>query len=112
MKTEKLIGLGLAAFVVYELWKRQQPPQVYAIQTDSTSNIPVWTQQLAAETTSQMTSSTSTVDNLLNIPQGPGGSYVDYYNNGSGPGQLFGTNCILRPVASPGALLPSLQVFS
>jgi hypothetical protein len=111
MKTEKLIGLGLAAFVVYELWKRQQPPQVYAIQTDTTSPIPIWAQQLAAETTTS-TSSTSTVDDLLNIPQGPGGSYIDYYNNGSGPGQLFGANCILRPVVNPGALLPSLQVFS
>ena len=91
-QTKKIIGFAAVGLVLYELWKRQHiaaggPAE--NMQTNSLSPIPVWGQQLSA--TSGTT--TSAIEDLMSIPQGPGGS--------AGPGGVnffAGEDCILPPL--------------
>lgn len=73
-KTKKIIGLAAVGLILYELWKREQAtagPSI--IQTNSMSEVPIWAQQLSE------TSGTTTdiIGDLMNIPQGPGGTAGD-----------------------------------
>lgn len=98
-KNEKLFALVAGGVILYELWKRNQAAIAAGssssiVAVDTASPVPVWAQQLAAVDTGGNVISTmmeDTVTTLMNLPQGPGGSYVNYSGN---PG-LFGTNCLL-----------------
>jgi hypothetical protein len=92
VSTEKLIGMAAVGLIIYELWKRQQPMAgpVENIQTDSTSPIPIWGQQLSAISGT----TTSTIEDLMSIPQGPGGTP----SQGEGVNFFAGAECILPPL--------------
>ena len=92
-QTKKLIGFAAAGLILYELWKRHQAAGGPSenIQTNNMSPVPTWAQQLSA--TSGTT--TSTIDDLMSIPQGPGGTPSPGY----GFNFFAGEDCILPPIA-------------
>ena len=92
-QTKKIIGFAAVGLVLYELWKRQQVEAggpMENIQTNSLSPVPAWGQQLSAT----MGTTTSMIDDLMSIPQGPGGS-----GSPSGGVNFFASeDCILPPL--------------
>jgi hypothetical protein len=93
-KTKKIVGVVAVGVILYELWKREQaiaggPSE--NIQTNSMSPVPIWAQQLSA-TSGDVT---STITDLMNIPQGPGGTP----SPGFGFNFFAGEDCILPPIA-------------
>jgi len=93
MDAKKIIGFAVAGLILYELWKHQQIAAggpTDNTQTNSLSPIPVWGQQLSAT----MGTTASTIDDLMSIPQGPGGSA----SPGGGVNFFAGEDCILPPL--------------
>lgn len=99
MTTKKIIGLAAVGLIFYELWKRERvqgtivPEFVSPIRTNNMSPIPLWGQQLSA--TSGTTTETSILDDLMSIPQGPGG----LPSPGAGVNFFATPECILPPIA-------------
>ena len=95
MSTKKLIGIAAVGLILYELWKREQGIAAAGptenIETNSMSPIPLWGQQLSAISGT----TTSTIEDLMSIPQGPGG----LPSPGAGVNFFSGAECILPPLA-------------
>jgi hypothetical protein len=80
--TEKIMTWGLLAVIAYELW---QSAPVSArgglLPVDPSSKLPIWAQQLAMSEGVYGGSaggySTTTVEDLMSLPQGPGGTIQD-----------------------------------
>jgi hypothetical protein len=92
-QTKKIIGFAAVGLVLYELWKRQQVFEggpTENIRTNSLSPIPVWAQQLSLTGGD----ATSTISDLISIPQGPGGSP----SPSDGVNFFAGEECILPPL--------------
>lgn len=75
--TEKLFLFGLIGLIAWELWpKSPAPPSL--ISSDPLNNTPIWIQQLSAVEQNEYMEEIKEGDifeNLLSIPQGPGGTY-------------------------------------
>ena len=97
--TENLITWGLLAFIAYELWQQRPPAPTLSFMTSNNplqTNTPKWIQQLSNEERYDyyvdMTNggiANDITDNLLTIPQGPGGTYIpgipdDYFSPTAG----------------------------
>jgi hypothetical protein len=93
VSTKKLIGIAAVGLILYELWKREQVAAgpTENIQTNSMSPIPLWGQQLSAISGT----TTSTISDLMSIPQGPGGAPGSW----AGVNFFSGAECILPPLA-------------
>jgi hypothetical protein len=88
--SENLITWGLLAFIAYELYQSAAPAPSRPSNPILT-NIPIWVQQLSAAEQRDYIDTTSKgmanqiFDNLLSIPQGPGGgSYIGPYTPAAG----------------------------
>jgi hypothetical protein len=83
IKTENLITWGFLAFIAYELWSANQPSPGTLSRTTIDTETPVWVQQLSNVERADFNMAVKTnpeladevIDNLLSIPQGPGGSF-------------------------------------
>jgi hypothetical protein len=79
--TERIVTWGLMAFIAWELYRAPSSPSTRPATNSVDSQVPVWVQQLSnveqreyiqEYDTTQMT--TDLTENLLSIPQGPGGT--------------------------------------
>ena len=75
--SEKLVTWGLLALIAWELRPKQQQQAAGLGATDPTSNTPAWIQQLSnveQQEYMEEVRAGDVIDNLLAIPQGPGGT--------------------------------------
>jgi len=84
--TEKLLMFGFLGLIAWELWpKKTTAPTGLGLQpVDTMSNTPPWIQQLSQveqQEFIQEIKEGDTFENLLSIPQGPGGTSNYNYDN-------------------------------
>ena len=81
-KNEKMIGIAIGAYVLYQWWKGRQAasiPYTPGFVPNPQSLTPVWMQQLGETSATGTITSTldATLSTLMNTPQGPGGTPQD-----------------------------------